>query len=197
MRAFVGPAARAVGRIVAAVAVVVAGVLLTPGTAYACSCVTADPAEFARNADVVVVGTIEGQRDPRRWWPMQSSGDPVSYTVRVDRVFKGRVGPVVVVGSVRDSATCGIEVDIGGAYVVYADRDGSGDLRANSCGGTAEADALALAAAGRTLGPPAPPDPSIALPEPRTSLLWPVAGIALAAAAVLTAAGAAARGRSR
>lgn len=165
------------GRLVLGAVIAVAGMLLLPPTAFACSCVSADEAYFARHADAVFTGTVRDRDDPRSFSLVQSSGDPITYEVAVDAVYKGRVGPVAEVTSARDGATCGVSVDVGDRYLVYADRDPQGDLSASSCGGTREVGA-APAGVDPVLGEPAAPDTSVPATEDRSSTAWGVAGVA-------------------
>jgi hypothetical protein len=165
------------------VVLALSGVLVVPSAAYACSCVAAGAGYFARHADLVLVGTVEDRDERHPLWPLSSSGDPVAYRVSVERVYQGRVGRVALIESAVSGASCGIDVEVGRDYLVYADRQRSRDLSASLCGGTRPADADALAAAESTIGPPTSPDANVVLPEQRASLLYPATGIALALAA--------------
>ena len=152
-------------RLGAATLLALVGLLLVPASAHACSCVAAGPAYHSRHAGVVFTGTVVGQVVSHPFWPTTSSGDPVTYRVQVDRVFKGRVGPVAPVRSVLSSASCGVEMAVGRRYVVFADASGEGALRADLCGGTRSADRSLVAMVDHRLGSPYPPDATIRLPE--------------------------------
>lgn len=132
-------------------------VVLTTSPSFACSCVQASPAEHVDAADVVVLGTVvDRQGPPLR--PVMSSGDPATYTVEVERVFKGVVRPTVHVLSADSGASCGLEAEEGRRYMVFADRT-RGELWAGLCGGTATADPQLVAEVEEAAGPPRDPDP--------------------------------------
>ncbi|MGH3588244.1 MAG: hypothetical protein ACRDQ0_18210 [Pseudonocardia sp.] len=158
----------------------VSAMLVAPTAAYACSCVSDQLSELVDADDVVVRGTIESRDVKGFSFPVMSSGDEVVYRMTVEHVYQGTVGQVIEVQSVRDSVSCGIEVDVGGAYVVMAAPHG-GKLHANLCGGTGQASPEYLAEVERTLGPGAPPDPSIAAPDQPVSIAgWTAGGLAVA-----------------
>lgn len=163
-----------------------AGLLLTPASAYACSCVAAGPAQYAQWADVVLDGVVVGRDVSHPFWPTMSSGDPVTYRGEVIRVFKGRVGPETQVRSAVSSATCGISVAVGRRYVLYADRSGGGALQADSCGGTRVSGHDVVTAAVRTVGRPHPPDATIRPPGRHlATTAWGAGGAALALVALV------------
>jgi Tissue inhibitor of metalloproteinase len=183
-------------RLGAATLLALAGLLLAPATAHACSCVAAGPAQHARWADVVLDGVVVGQDVSHPSWPTMSSGDPVTYRVEVRRVFKGRVGPVTPVRSAVSGVSCGVDLAVGRRYVVFAYTSAGGELRADQCGGTRPANRAAVAAA-RRLGSPYPPDAAIRLPERHlATTAWGVGGAALALVAMV-ASGLAVRSRPR
>lgn len=133
-------------------------VVLGASPASACSCAGAGTAEYVDAADVVVLGTVtDRQGSPLRL--VMSSGDPATYTIEVEHVFKGMARPTVHVLSAGSGASCGLEgVDEGGRYVVFADRSGQ-ELWAGLCGGTAVADAGFVAEVEAAAGPPRQPEP--------------------------------------
>lgn len=157
--------------LMAPVIVLLAGSLLVlnPTAASACSCVSDSAAAHLKGADVVLRGTIQSRDElgnPFRL--VRSSGDEVVYRISVDKVFNGRSGPVAQVHSVVSGASCGLEVQVGEEYLVFADVRDSGrksgsEMWANLCGGTA------LVSESRgivgVLGPGAPPDMSIPVPD--------------------------------
>lgn len=103
--------------------------------ASACSCVGATDAESADRADAIFTGTLTGTATPKR---SGSSTDPVTYTFAVSRVYKGEVATSQPVGSVISGASCGLELDGTGPFLVFASatEDGNPPLTANLCGGT-------------------------------------------------------------
>ena len=152
----------------AAVLLTVAGlVLIAPAPAWACSCAQGDADEFARWADVVVVGTVT-DREPPPPEEVMSTADPATYTVAVTRVLKGEAAPTTQVLSAISGASCGLEgIEIGAEYVVFAAHDG-GELWANGCGGTRlaapgfVADVEQETGPGRVLEPVAATEPAAA-----------------------------------
>jgi hypothetical protein len=172
--------------LLAAITVVVA----VPSSAYACSCVDDSLRDHLQDADVVVQGTIEDRDelgDPFRI--IRSSGDKVVYDVSVDRVYKGASGPVTRIHSVVSGASCGLEVRVGGRYILFADRHGADQkLWGNLCGGTAPAEAELVVEFEAAVGGSRPPDPTIG-PPPRASagLPWFAAGGAVVAFGVAAA----------
>lgn len=96
-------------RLLLAVFVLASGlVVVTSGPALACSCAVGSTRDHLDGAHAVLTGTLVEIKDP----PTKlfvSSTDPVTYTVTVDSVFKGDVGPDVVFTSARSGASCGLE----------------------------------------------------------------------------------------
>jgi hypothetical protein len=110
--------------------------------AHACSCVPFTDRQAYDRADVVFVGRVLGVTAPGG--PVRSSTDPALWTFAVGDVYKGSAATRQGVVSARFSASCGLEVEQGGTYVVFARRepgpleprvDGPA-LFANLCGGT-------------------------------------------------------------
>ena len=64
--------------------------------------------------------------------------DPVTYSFAVSRVYKGDVATNQPIDSVVSGASCGLELDGTGPFLVFAsaDEDGRRALKANLCGGT-------------------------------------------------------------
>jgi hypothetical protein len=115
-----------------AAALVLVGVLAlaaawaTPAPAYACSCTTDVEVELVRNAEVIFTGSIVGDR---AW------GDTRTYTVAVDRVYRGQVLTTQTVRTPTQGPACGLELPEAGPYLVLGYLK-NGELWANSCGGT-------------------------------------------------------------
>jgi tissue inhibitor of metalloproteinase len=107
--------------------------------ASACSCAsTDDTAAFAR-ADVVfqatLVDIVTAAGDSWR------STDPERFVFTVDKVFKGDAEARQSVVSARDGASCGLEIGVGGEYLLFGrygdDMIGAaGELTSNLCSGT-------------------------------------------------------------
>ena len=111
---------------------VVAFFLVAPApVAHACSCAMRGTEQQVAQADVVVRGTITGRRDPGG----ASSARLVTYEVAVAEVFKGKSTATTSMRSPAFGASCGIEVQEGPEYLLFARRVGS-DLRTGLCDGT-------------------------------------------------------------
>jgi hypothetical protein len=132
------------------VCAVLAGAVLAAGAdadrAAACSCAsTDDTAAFAR-ADVVFQATLVDIVTPtgERW----SSTDPERFVFAVDKVFKGAAVVQQSVFTARDGASCGLEIGVGGEYLLFA-RYGDdtsvadGELTSDLCSGTRRISAAA------------------------------------------------------
>ena len=79
--------------------------------AQACSCVPfGDPRAELRRADAAFVGVFLRRRPVRPSGAVTSSADPFVYVFRVERAVKGRLPRTIEVRSVRDGASCGLEV---------------------------------------------------------------------------------------
>lgn len=143
-------------RLLAAVLLVLAGAWLLPVPAHACSCVTDSEPEQIENAEVMFSGTVTGGR---------AIGGTRTYTVAVDRVYRGQVHATQAVKTPTQSPACGLELPEGGPYLVLGYLE-NGVLWANSCGGT------------RTGAPPAdlgagyPPQPG----SSENPVVWVVLG---------------------
>ncbi|WP_406831452.1 hypothetical protein ABEG17_01325 [Pedococcus sp. KACC 23699] len=108
-----------------------AALVVIPGTAaFACSCAGLPVADEVARADLVVVGVVGAA---------VGAGQTVTRPVTVTRTLKGVAGPRLDVSSARDGASCGLEVELGREYVVFAAERG-GTMTADLCGGTAPAD---------------------------------------------------------
>lgn len=140
----------AVRRPLLAILGLLAGAVLAVGSAGpagACSCVeTSDDEAFAAAA-VVFAGVVTGRQDPPPA-QVQSSADPATWSFAVSTVYKGDVLEGQQVQSAMSGASCGLELRVGGEYLVFADRQGP--LTGNLCNGTRE---LANAAVPESFGP--------------------------------------------
>ena len=129
-------------------------VIVAPAApAHACSCAMLSSAQKVENADVVVRGTIAGLDDPGG----RDSGHLVTYEVAVAEVYRGAATATTFVRSAADGASCGIEVQEGREYLLFARRVG-GDLRAGLCDGTTAASAELVAEVEHLTGPGSPPE---------------------------------------
>lgn len=133
------------------------GMLVTVGSgpALACSCVVGQTSDFVSSSDDIVAGTLVDIREPHGF--VMSSGDPVTYVVDVDAVFRGDAGRSVVFTSAISGASCGLEgMVVDRRYVFFLDGEG-GSRSASLCGGTAVASATLEAEVEALTGPASPP----------------------------------------
>jgi hypothetical protein len=133
------------------------GLVVTVGSgpALACSCVSGQTADFVSSADAVVTGRLVDVREPGGF--VISSGDPVTYVVDVDAVYRGEAGRRVVFTSSRDGASCGLEgMVVDRRYVFFLGGE-AGAREASLCGGTAPASAALEAEVEALTRPAAPP----------------------------------------
>lgn len=104
------------------VPVVLLLLLGTPPCVYGCSCVAAAPPRIAfEQASAVFIGTVIAAPSQAAPDAIVSSGDPVQYTFRVSRIWKGPEYTTLVVTTARGSSSCGLGFQEGQAYLVYAD----------------------------------------------------------------------------
>jgi hypothetical protein len=135
-------------------------VVVTAAPSFACSCAETGTADHVKGADVVMLGVIEDRQGPPLRAVM-SSGDPATYTVAVEQVFKGAAPPRTYVLSPDSGASCGLEfIETGARYVVFADENGA-ELWASLCGGTAGATPAFVAEVEAATGQPVRPDPEL------------------------------------
>jgi hypothetical protein len=112
------------------------GVVVSATPAHACSCAPASEAEFFRLADVVFTGTLIDRKEPP-WRPVRSTTDPATLTFEVSRVHKGEAERLQEVETAMSGASCGLEIEGSGPFLVFANhaRDGATQT-ASLCGGT-------------------------------------------------------------
>ncbi|MBD2847835.1 hypothetical protein IDH44_21790 [Paenibacillus sp. IB182496] len=167
----------------AAAALLMLTLVAVPRQAQACSCVApGTPLEEMEAKDAVFSGTVLGAivEEPNRADGTISSADPVFATFDVDKVWKGEIEQQAQVNTVRSSASCGVDFEIGTAYIVYAKFGEDGMLHASLCSRTAPltlaGDDLAQLGAGRT---PSGPDPASngAMPMRIDSIPIPDSGV--------------------
>ncbi len=92
-------------------AVMAAGLLAIPAVAQACSCLPPTEASVTAKADVAVGGTV------LRTWRVGGLMTGRRYaTIRVNRIYKGRVPRVIQVETRTNSAACGVNFEIGRSY---------------------------------------------------------------------------------
>lgn len=124
--------------------------------AFACSCAYVNTASFVGGADEIFIGTLTSMTEPSHTGVVSSS-DPITYTVEVDAVYRGEVGPVAEFESAMSGASCGLEgMAVDRRYLIFA-RTEAGRRTASSCSGTAPATPGLVKAVERLTGAGAPP----------------------------------------
>jgi len=122
-------------------------VVVSGAPAGACLCVSATPAKYLSEADAVFSGEVL-----RRSGGRDGLGS-VTYTVRVDRVFKGEVAAEQEVSSGAQSSACGIDLQARQRTVFFASSAGSASvpamLNTDRCSGTWEGGTAAGLGVGR------------------------------------------------
>lgn len=153
---------RTAGSLPLAVTVVLVALLLTPGTAHACSCTGETLADHADEVAVAFTGRqIERIEHPSAVANGERSDDPVTLVFEVSLVYKGTVGPRVEVLTERYG--CGVDFSGMGTVGVAAfsrspqwQAELEGDLQVGWC-----ASRVAIAELEDVFGSGYPPDPNL------------------------------------
>jgi hypothetical protein len=109
---------RLAGRLLALIAALLlaAGLsVIRPERAYACSCVGITTRRALAESDAAFRGTVLSKTDVG--WRANGRTD---IRFQVDGVYKGAVFREQVVASPRDSASCGLDPDVGSTWVIFA-----------------------------------------------------------------------------
>lgn len=179
-------------RIAATVAFV--ALLVTPGIAHACSCVEETLADYADEVAVAFTGRqIDRIEHPSTLANGWSSADPVTLVFEVNRVYKGTVGPLVEVLTVRETPSCGI--DFGGKGTVgvaafsrspHSQAGLENDLQVGWCGSR-----VTITELEDVFGSGNPPDPHLisTSPEPAEGSVLSTALVSGVGALILTTIG--------
>lgn len=146
----------------AAMVLVMAPITLLFGTgqALACSCAGESEAVHYERADTVFAGRLVHREEPPSA-PVMSSLDPATLTFEVSRVYKGEATDRQRVTTAQSGASCGLEIEGEGPFLVFAERDGAG-LTASLCGGTRPLDEGSASAYGSGKPPASAPGVSAA-----------------------------------
>jgi hypothetical protein len=112
------------GTVLVAAILALGSILVTPGPACACSCVGFTPKQAYDHADAVFVGRVV-DRSPKDHFPWETTGVEV-WTVEVERSYKGDVRRRQEIVTMESGASCGLELEGSGPFVVYATRDSYG-----------------------------------------------------------------------
>ncbi len=146
----------AIRRLLPALLLACAGLVLVPPAAQACTCQVPSVAKASRQADVVFTGVMLGEQRDRQ---------EADLAFEVDRIYRGEVGSDTIdVASPTDS--CGLKLVDDQSYLVFA-VDGPRGLVSEECYGTVRASPKAVKAVEKALGPGKPyqaPTPEPAAP---------------------------------
>jgi hypothetical protein len=118
---------RLAGRLLALVAALLfAGglIVIHPGRAYACSCAGISTRRALEESDAAFRGTVLSKTD------VGSRADArTDIRFQVDAVYRGTVFREQVVASPQDSASCGLDPEVGSTWVIFAQAgvEGSGN----------------------------------------------------------------------
>lgn len=150
-----------IGRLLTALVIACAGVVLTLAPAHAaCPCATGDTLrDRAQQADVVFSGVVRGR---------ERAGREQAYHLEIQRIYRGEVPDErLVVVAPRARSRCGIALRPGREYVVFA-KESATELETDRCVGTDRATPAYLRKVEKLLGAgqpanepasePAPPD---------------------------------------
>jgi hypothetical protein len=125
-----------------AVALPIAGVVADARPAGACSCVGLSDADALEHADAAFVGKVTDYSSAGR---PGSASDRALWTFKVRDVYKGTVTRTQQVVSYSSGASCGLEIQERGVFLVFATTNRTlptgpapkpGQLYATLCGGT-------------------------------------------------------------
>ncbi|MCW2785132.1 MAG: hypothetical protein JWP74_1649 [Marmoricola sp.] len=171
---------------------VTAGLLvLSPGTSWACSCVSSTPVQQVKRADTVFTGQVV--------WTA-SNGISTRYGVKVAGVFKGRAGVREELLSPLNSASCGLgQLAVDKTYVFFVHGEHPGQMQVDSCGGTTVSSTGLVTTVQAATGPPQapvrPPAGPVAGPGHHGTSTWHLLGYAVLALLVVAGATAVVRRR--
>ena len=128
-------------------------ILLPASPCWACSCIEAEPKEYAESAEVIFTGTVRSvetrmEADPS----IPELGEYPVFLVTLDAEtsYKGNVTSTMQLRTATDSAACGVNLSEGERYTVFA-RELGGNLHTYLCSGTTEG-AIEPAVYGLTAG---------------------------------------------
>lgn len=110
-------------------------------SASACSCALGSTAGQVAGADVVFTGTLVSREVEHPDDPVRSSSDRAVHVFAVDTLYKGTAFPRQVVVSADSGASCGLELQGDGPFLIVATSPADapeGQLAADLCGGSAQ-----------------------------------------------------------
>lgn len=111
---------RRIGRAAVVLLVLLAGIVVPTTAAQACSCAMGKPPELMKWPGAVFTGEIVDRTGQRKVKSGQAyAPGSFTYTIEVDRVFKGAVAEVQKVVAGRSEAACGVVFPKDGPILVY------------------------------------------------------------------------------
>lgn len=111
--------------------------VLAPGPAYACSCVSDDLSVHIKEADSIGVGEIAWiTRSHTEIDKGLGAMDAHALAVEFTEVYKGELGTLEKVLSARGEASCGINAEKGRRYVFFMEGEHRGRITTGLCTGT-------------------------------------------------------------
>lgn len=150
----------------AAFAMSLSALIASPRPAGACSCLETPFSEYADDVAVAFTGRQVQRIDPRG--SVVSTGDDTFLILEVERVFKGRAGPLITVVTAYGGSTCGIDFR-GRGLVAVAAFMWDGELRVGLCSSPHTVDVFE-----ETFGPGYPPEETMDLAEQFGHLVGPL-----------------------
>ena len=147
-------------------------VVVAPRTAHACSCVDLPLSEYADEVDIAFSGSQIERIISEPEGSARSSADPVTLTFRVNRMYKGRAGPLIEVRTVRDEMSCGVDFAGKGITGVAAYSRGGDEYRVGLCGSP-----VTIGELQEVFGEGYPPDEVLGLQQEVAGLEEEVAGL--------------------
>jgi len=145
-----------VSRMLLVLAVAVGMLVLTPTTSWACSCAVQSTAEYVGRADTIVDATLV--------WT-STNGLERTYSLQVDKVFKGSAAAREKVLTNASDAACGLGLlATDERYLFFIKGEHLGQMSSGLCGGTGPYDAARAAEIEAITGSPKGPT-ELAVPE--------------------------------
>lgn len=149
------------------------GLAVTARTVLACSCVNVPLSEYADEVDIAFSGSQIERIVSQPEGSTRSSADPVTLIFRVNRMYKGRAGPLVEVHTVRDEISCGVDFAGRGITGVAAFSRG-GEFGVGLCGSP-----VTISELQQVFGEGYPPDEVFGLQQDVGGLEEDVAGLGM------------------
>ena len=110
------------------------GLALTARTVHACSCLDVPLSEYAEDVAIAFSGSQIERIISEPEGSTRSSADPVTLIFRVNRMYKGRAGPLIEVQTVRGEMSCGVNFPRKAITGVAAFSRGGDEYAVGLCG---------------------------------------------------------------